>query len=206
MKNILTIPNLLTVLRFILVPLFLFCFLSDRMALQILGTFLFILAALTDHYDGRIARRYRQVTQFGKFADPLADKLLTLAGFVAIVLRDEFAAVAVYLAVMVGIIAVREIGITVLRIWAIMRETPVITSMWGKVKTTAQLFTIIFTLVILNFRQITLKVPESATYYPGDQVVTYVVNALIFICMIITVISGILYLSRNRLEPNNSAA
>jgi CDP-diacylglycerol--glycerol-3-phosphate 3-phosphatidyltransferase len=201
-----TLPNLLTGLRFILVPLFLFCFLSDRMELQILSTFLFILAALTDHYDGRLARRYRQVTQFGKFADPLADKLLTLTGFVAIVLRDEFAAVAVYLAVWVAIISLREIGITALRIWAVMRETPVITSIWGKVKTTAQLFTIIFTLVILNFRQITLKIPESAAYYPGDTAVTYIVHVLIFICMVITVISGVLYLNRNRLEPKNSAA
>jgi CDP-diacylglycerol--glycerol-3-phosphate 3-phosphatidyltransferase len=201
-----TLPNLLTGLRFILVPLFLFCFLSDRMGLQILSTFIFILAAITDHYDGRLARRYRQVTQFGKFADPLADKLLTLTAFIAIVLRDEFAAIAVYLAVWVGIIAVREIGITALRIWAVKRETAVITSMWGKAKTTIQLFTIIFTLAILNFRQITLKIPESAPYYPGDAAVATIVHALIVICMLITVISGVLYLNRNRLEPKNSAA
>lgn len=199
--KLLTLPNLLTGLRFILVPLIMIFILSDRMGLQFLGTGLFILAALTDHFDGLIARRRRQVTQFGKFADPLADKLLTLSVFVAIVLRDEFAAVATYLAVWVAIIAVREIGITVLRIWAIKRGTAVITSMWGKAKTTAQLFTIIFTLVILNFRQVALRVPESAAYYPGDQIMAHIVHALFFICMILTVISGILYLNRNRLEP-----
>ena len=201
---ILTLPNILTTLRFILVPIILFCILSNSLEVQILGTFLFIVAAITDHIDGKIARRRKQVTQFGKFADPLADKLLTLSVFIAIVLREEFTAMATYLAVWVAIIAVREIGITGLRIWAVNRGTAVITSMWGKAKTTAQLFTIIFTLVILNFRQITLRVPESAAYYPGDEVVSYVVHALIFICMIITVVSGVLYLSAKRLEPKST--
>jgi len=195
-----TLPNILTGLRFILVPVIMIFILSDRMEQQFLGTFLFILAALTDHLDGKIARRRRQVTQFGKFADPLADKLLTLSVFVAIVLRQELASIAIYLAIWVGIIAVREIGITGLRIWAIKRGTPVITSWWGKAKTTAQLITIIFTLVILNFRQFVMRFPESAAYYPGDQAVIYTVHALIFISMVLAVISGVLYLNKNRLE------
>lgn len=202
--RVITLPNLLTVIRFLLVPVILFFILSNRLELQLAGTGLFILAALTDHFDGRIARRLKQVTQFGKFADPLADKLLTLSVFIAIVLRNEFAAIATYLAVWVAIIAIREIGITVLRIWAIKRETPVITSMWGKAKTTAQLFTIIFTLLVLDFRQITLRAPQSASYYPGDQIVTGIVHALIILCMLITVISGVLYLNSSRFEPKNS--
>jgi CDP-diacylglycerol--glycerol-3-phosphate 3-phosphatidyltransferase len=197
---------MLTSLRFVLVPIILVCILSNKLEVQILGTFLFIVAAITDHIDGKIARRRKQVTQFGKFADPLADKLLTLSVFTAIVLREEFAAVATYLAVWVAIIAVREISITGLRIWAVNRGTAVITSMWGKAKTTAQLFTIIFTLVILNFRQITIRIPESAAYYPGDTIVRYVVHALIFICMVITVVSGVLYLSTRRLESKSTTS
>ncbi len=196
----LNLPNFLTTLRLVLVPLILWLILSEGLVWQFMGTLLFILAALTDHFDGRIARRRRQVTQFGQFADPLVDKLLTLSVFIAIALRREFAAIAVYLGLWVGLIAVREIGITILRIWALARGTPVVTSMWGKAKTTAQLITIITSLVFLNFRQLALHLPASAPYYPGDQVLVWGVHALIFICMLLTVISGILYFSENRLE------
>lgn len=198
--HLLTLPNLLTGLRFILVPLFVIASMSPNLVWQFAGTVLFSLAAWTDHWDGKIARRRRQVTQFGKFADPLADKLLTLTGFTAIIWREEFVHIFGYLLVWVVIIAVREIGITALRIWAISKGTALITSIWGKAKTTVQLFTIIFTLVFLNFRQLVRVVPQSASYYPGDNALVCVVHTLIFVSMIITVISGILYLSSNRFE------
>jgi CDP-diacylglycerol--glycerol-3-phosphate 3-phosphatidyltransferase len=204
--KILTLPNLLTGLRFVLVPIILMCILSNRLLLQFLGTILFVVAAITDHIDGKIARSCNQVTEFGKFADPLADKLLTLSVFTAIVLREEFSSIAAYLAVWVAIIAVRDIGITGLRIWAVQRGTPVITSMWGKAKTTVQLITIIFTLLILNLRQLSLKLPQSSFLYPGDDAVRWIVHALIFICMLLAVISGVMYLSQNRLEAKNSTA
>ncbi len=204
--RVLTLPNLLTGLRFVLVPIILLCIMSNRFLPQFLGTILFVVAAITDHIDGKIARSRKQVTELGKFADPLADKLLTLSVFTAIILRQEFSSIASYLAVWVAIIAVREIGITALRIWAVQKGTPVITSMWGKAKTTAQLITIIFTLLILNLRQLSLKFPGSAFLYPGDEAVRWIVHALIFICMLLTVISGVMYLSQNRLEPKNSAA
>ncbi len=197
------LPNCLTVLRLLLVPLILAFILSRGVAWQFLGTALFILAAVTDHFDGRIARRRRQVTQFGKFADPLVDKILTLSVFLALAFRPEFADIAGYLALWISIIAVREIGITFLRIWAIARGTPVITSLWGKAKTTAQLITIITTLALLNFKQLTLTVP-SISFYPGDQFLVYIVHALVFGCMLLTVISGILYLVANRFEPRKA--
>jgi CDP-diacylglycerol--glycerol-3-phosphate 3-phosphatidyltransferase len=112
MRSWVNLPNLLTLIRLALVPVILFLILSERLDWEIMGTILFILAALTDHFDGRIARRRRQVTQFGKFADPLVDKLLTLSVFTAIAMRREFAQIAVYIAIWVAIIAVREIGIT----------------------------------------------------------------------------------------------
>jgi phosphatidylglycerophosphate synthase len=67
--------------------------------------------------------------------------------------------------------------------------------MWGKAKTTAQLVTIIATLALLNFRQIARQDSASAAYYPGDHIVVPAIHALIFICMVLTVISGIRYLS-----------
>lgn len=196
------LPNFLTVLRLFLVPVILVLLFSREIGLELLGTALFILAALTDTFDGYIARRRRQVTQFGKFADPLADKLLTLSVFLAIALRPEFASVTIYLLAWVVIIAIREIGITVMRIWALGRGTPVITSFWGKAKTTAQLFTIITTLVLLNFRAAVHHWRTGEAYYPGDSAIVYVVHAMIFICMVLTVISGLLYLNGDRLETD----
>ena len=198
--NWLNIPNLLTGLRFLLIPAIVALVLSANSDWQILGTFLFILAALTDHLDGRLARRLRQVTAFGNFADPLADKLLTLSVFVAIALRREFASISTYIALWVAIIAVREIAITILRIWAISQDTSVVTSIWGKAKTTAQLVTIITTLLLLDFRQVADEIPESAAYYPGDPVVIIAVHVLIIICMLLTVISGVLYLMDMRFD------
>lgn len=203
-RDWLNLPNFLTGLRFVLVPVILWLILSDPWTLQLAGTILFILAAVTDHLDGRIARRRRQVTSFGKFADPLADKLLTLTVFAAIALRREFAHVFAYMALSVSIIAVREIGITILRVWAIHRKAPVETSFWGKAKTTAQLVTIITTLIFLNFRQTARFIPEIRPFYPGDQVLVFTVKALIFICVILAVVSGALYLSKSRPRLENT--
>ncbi|MCX6640966.1 MAG: CDP-diacylglycerol--glycerol-3-phosphate 3-phosphatidyltransferase [bacterium] len=201
---IVNLPNILTGLRLLLAPVIVVLVLSHDLIWQMLGTLFFIIAALTDHLDGRLARKFNLVTAFGKFADPLADKLLTLSAFVTIVLREEFAGVATYLAVWVAIIAVREIGITVLRIWAVKQETPLITSMWGKAKTTTQLFTIIITLVLLNFRHFSRVVPESAAYYPGDKFLISIVHILFIICMLVTVVSGIIYITGSRYETRNS--
>lgn len=199
-RDWLNLPNFLTGLRFVLIPVILRLILSDSWTMQSGGTVLFILAAVTDHLDGRIARRRRQVTSFGNFADPLADKLLTLTVFTAIALRREFSHVFVYMALSVGIIAVREIGITVLRVWTIHRRAPVETSLWGKAKTTAQLITIITTLIFLNFRQIAHFMPEIRPFYPGDQVLVFTVKGLVFICVILAVVSGAIYLLKSR--PN----
>ncbi|RJP81460.1 MAG: CDP-diacylglycerol--glycerol-3-phosphate 3-phosphatidyltransferase [Candidatus Zixiibacteriota bacterium] len=200
----LNLPNFLTVLRFLLVPLILLALLSPGLGWQLLGTALFILAALTDTFDGRIARRRRQVTQFGKFADPLADKLLTLTMFAIIVLHPAFASVRTWLAAWVVLIAVREIGITGLRIWALRKGSSVVTSLWGKVKTTAQLIAIIATLALLDFRVVAQHVPAVASVYPGDAFAAVTVNLLVFVCMVLTVVSGILYLVHNRLEPRDA--
>ncbi len=99
-----------------------------------------------------------------------------------------------------AIIAVREIAITILRVWAISQDTSVVTSIWGKAKTTAQLVTIISTLLLLNFRQISHEIPESAAYYPGDPAVIIIVHVLIIICMLLTVISGVHYLMNTRFD------
>ena len=78
-----TLPNQLTILRILLTPLFILLFISDRIFLKELSVFVFIIAALTDWYDGWIARKLGTVSRWGVFLDPLADKILTSAAFVA---------------------------------------------------------------------------------------------------------------------------
>ena len=196
---ILTISNVLTAIRFVLAPVFLYLFFSDSQTMRLAATFAFIIGAITDHYDGKLARRRKETTEFGKFADPLADKLLTLSAFIAILLREDFKGLFVFVLAYIIIIAVREFGVTFLRMWAITKSTPVITSIWGKLKTTFQLFAIIFSLVYFNARDL---LPELGVRINLLQDTYFIplIHFLILLSMIITVISGVLYLSPSSYE------
>ena len=194
-----TISNILTITRLIVVPLFLFCFFSGRVGWEIVATILFIGGALTDHYDGKLARKRKEVTEFGRFTDPLADKFLTLGAFIAIVAREDFGRLFVYVLAYIIIIAIREIGLTIMRLWAVSRKTPVITSIWGKLKTTFQLIAIIFALVYFNFRDLLLQMGVN-TGFLNDDIFKPLIHHLILLSMLATVISGLLYLSHSSFE------
>lgn len=196
---ILTISNILTTIRFILVPVFLLLFFSHSPALQFCATLAFIAGALTDHYDGKLARRRKETTEFGRFADPLADKFLTLSAFTAIVIREDFKGLFVFVLAYIIIIAVREFGITFLRMWSISRRTPMITSIWGKLKTTFQLITIIFSLAYFNARD-SLPLLGLNLDFIQDNYFIPLIHFLILISMIVTVISGMLYISSSSFE------
>ncbi len=132
--RLVNLPNALTVLRLAVVPLFAALLLQDD-GLDDSGrywaTLVFVLAIITDRYDGLIARRTGQVTEFGKLADPIADKALTgtaLIGLSALALLPWWVTV---------VILVREVGVTVLRFWVI-RHGVIAASRGGKLKTVAQ--------------------------------------------------------------------
>jgi len=199
---LLTISNILTVIRIILVPVFLILFFSDSPALQFLATVAFITGAITDHYDGKLARRRKEVTEFGRFADPLADKFLVLSAFIAILLRENFGGLFTLVLIYIIIIAIREFGITILRMWAISKSTPVITSFWGKLKTTFQLVAIIFSLVYFNFRDF-LPTIGIRLEFLDDKYFLPLIHFLVLVSMVVTVISGLLYFTKSNLE--NSA-
>lgn len=188
-----TLANYLTLFRLFLVPVFVLLFLSDHFALQIVATVVFIVAAITDAVDGYIARKRNEVTSFGEFIDPFADKLLTLTAFVLIALRKEFSLILINLLVYISLIATREIGITMLRIWAIDRGQPLITSVWGKMKTGIQLTTLIGTLVYFNIRDLLREFGLKVAYF-DDKTMVPVLHGLFILCVIITVISGYLYI------------
>ena len=133
------LPNKLTMLRVILIPFFVFFLLTPAFADQgkYIATVIFILASLTDLFDGKIARKYNLVTNFGKFMDPLADKLLVCAALICLVETGQLAAW------MVIVIISREFIISGFRLVAADNGVVIAASYWGKFKTTFQMLMII---------------------------------------------------------------
>lgn len=155
------LPNKLTVFRMIMVPVFLFLFcvplpVSDTV-LRIIIAAVFAVVSLTDMVDGKIARKYNMITDFGKFMDPLADKFLVISACLGIIVKfDYIRPVFVWAA---AIVIFREFAVTSLRMIAANKSGLVIAAAWlGKVKTTTQMICIICVLlepVILPFKPFT---------------------------------------------------
>lgn len=141
------LPNKLTVLRVILIPFFVISLLagggSIRM-LRYLAAAIFIIASLTDMLDGKIARKYNLVTNFGKFMDPLADKLLVCSALICLVELHQLPAW------MVIIIVSREFIISGFRLVAAEQGIVIAASYWGKFKTTFQMIAVILMIVNLH--------------------------------------------------------
>ena len=133
------LPNKLTIFRVILIPFFvLFLLLEpDNQTFRLIADLIFIVASLTDMLDGKIARKYHLVTNFGKFMDPLADKLLVCAAMVCLVATGQLAAWIVI------IIISREFIISGFRLIASDNGIVIAASMWGKFKTVFQMLMII---------------------------------------------------------------
>ena len=137
-----TFPDALTYLRIVLSPVFLALFLSSDASLKQISLAVFFIAALTDWYDGWVARKYGYFSRWGKFLDPLADKILVSAALVAFVLLNLVDAW------MVWIIVIRDVIITVLRTYAEYKDKPVVTSMSAKTKTFGLYIAVYYTLLL----------------------------------------------------------
>ena len=135
------LPNQLTVLRIILTPVFLFFFLSDNPVFKLISLGIFIIAALTDWYDGWLARKFNYITNWGKFWDPLADKILTSAAFMGFVILD------IIPLWMVLIIIIRDMVITSLRAYADYKDFSFPTSYYAKWKTFIQMAFLYYLLI-----------------------------------------------------------
>lgn len=139
------LPNLITLARIFLVPLFLLAFLTRLKVGGLIAAAIFIVAAITDGVDGYLARKNKQVTKLGQFLDPLADKLLISAALVALV---ELRLVTTWVAM---VIIAREMAVTGLRAIAAADGTVIAAGPWGKVKTVVQ---IIFIVTAILFRSL----------------------------------------------------
>lgn len=142
-------PNLLTLLRIALIPLFVVAYYLPYRDAHILATVLFVVAALTDWLDGYLARRLQQLSPFGAFLDPVADKLMVAAALVMLAADPRVHAAALdarVFAIVVLVILGREITVSALREWMaeLGNRSRVAVSFVGKFKTTAQMFAIPF--------------------------------------------------------------
>ena len=171
------LPNKLTLLRICLIPVFVILMLSQVSNFFLISCIIFIIASITDFLDGKIARKYNLVTDFGKFMDPLADKLLVLSALICMI---EYDLVAGW---MVIIIVARELTVSILRAIAADNGKVIAASGGGKIKTTSQMIAIILLLIGAN--------------YSNSQIV-FVGTIAMYIATIFTLYSGIDYLYKNR--------
>lgn len=171
------LPNKLTILRMILIVPFVLCMLLPDLgtAGKYAAVAIFIIASLTDMLDGKIARKNNLVTNFGKFMDPLADKLLVCSAMICLTANDKLAAWIVI------IIISREFIISGFRLVASDNGVVIAASYWGKFKTTFQMVMIV--MLILDF--------DNDIYRTCAMIVTY-------IALILTVVSLIDYIAKNK--------
>ncbi len=184
------IPNLLSGFRLLMAPLFLFLFIQDDLLFRGISLIVFAIAAITDAVDGYLARKYDVESEVGIFLDPLADKFLTFAGFVCLPFLDasQFPWWAV------ALIVLRDVGITVLRIYTKKKNITLETRNTAKIKTAIQmtfLYITLFTGFLLlfggNFGDVIQSIFSMNIFYWGMMIVTA-----------ITVYSGIEYIVVNR--------
>jgi len=184
------LPNKLTVSRIILAPVFLIVLLIEDVWARVLALAIFIIAALTDLYDGYLARKTGVVTGFGKFMDPLADKILTSSAFVA------FVALGYARVWMVLPIVIRELFITGLRSVAAYRGIMIRPSFMAKVKTFLQMVVIVLILGYVNLKTFAGPLGWNIEWLDSP-LVPRVFDYLVFATMVITVYTGLDYLWRN---------
>lgn len=170
------LPNKLTILRVIMIPFFVLALMMEGGANQTyryIAAAIFIVASLTDLLDGKIARKYNLVTNFGKFMDPLADKLLVCSALICMIELGQLPAW------MVLIIIAREFIISGFRLVASDNGVVIAASYWGKWKTTFQMISVV--LLIFNFEALSM-----------------LTTATVWIALVLTVISLVDYIVKNK--------
>jgi CDP-diacylglycerol--glycerol-3-phosphate 3-phosphatidyltransferase len=186
------VPNKLTISRFVLTAAFLAVIFTDGPLFETIALLLFSAAGLTDYFDGKIARRDNLITNFGILMDPLADKILVCSAFIAFVGRGWLPAW------MVVIVVTRELAITGLRLLAASKNLVLAAEGFGKHKTISQIVAIISILVLHSCNQWGLLGDFFTFSLFGGPWVIWFTTLSIWVAIILTFSSGLLYLWRNR--------
>ena len=187
----LNVPNILTIARILITPIFLAVILMDTLPHKFLiACVIFSIGSITDAVDGHLARKNNQITNFGKFLDPIADKILTTSALLA------FMSMGLCNIWIVMLVLTREFAIASVRMIAAAGGVVIPANIWGKIKTVSQMvFTILIMLlgetweIISNTNEVLFaKLPD----------LSLISNGLLWITAILTVISGIIYLNDSK--------
>lgn len=184
------LPNKLTVARIILVPFFVAALLIDFPFNNLVALVLFGAASLTDMFDGKIARKRKLITDFGKFADPLADKILVISALLCFVQLGLCDCIAVI------IVLFREFAVTSIRLIAASRGNVIAANIFGKMKTVSQITAVICILImqsILDFGAPGAPLPELLPV-----VFFWIGEVLVWISTVLALISGVIYIRQNK--------
>lgn len=177
------LPNKLTLLRVILIPVFLIVLLvpfnMDESIRRYIATAIFLISAFTDFLDGYIARKYNLVTNFGKFMDPLADKLLVSSAMIALI--DMPNQIVNLPSIVVIIIIAREFTITGFRTLAVEKNIVIAAGIWGKLKTVCQMVMIVALLLNID-----------------NSICTTITIVFIIASVVLAIISAIDYIYKNK--------
>ncbi|MBQ2237171.1 MAG: CDP-diacylglycerol--glycerol-3-phosphate 3-phosphatidyltransferase [Clostridia bacterium] len=192
-------PNKLTIARIIATPIFVAAMLIDFPYHYLVATILFIAASLTDMIDGKMARKYNLITDFGKFLDPLADKMLTTAAYLGFICMyaDNYT-YCWQITVITFIVLFREFMVSSIRLVTVSSGGKVVAAnMWGKCKTVSQMLGIIFALfayvLIDDFGIVSIQ-----------GVCDIVISVLFWASAVLCIISGVIYLaaSKEYIDPS----
>ena len=197
------LPNKITVARICLVPVFIIVLLLPIQYANIIAMFIFIVASITDSLDGHIARSRNLVTNFGKFLDPIADKLLVAAALIALVGMNRIPSW------FVTVVIAREFIVTGIRLLANGEGRVIAASIWGKLKTITQMIAIPLLLLdttaplasdkadvfmVNKLKDLFVTLPEN----PLANIIGILAVVMVIVSVIITVLSGVDYLVKNK--------
>ncbi len=187
----LNVPNLLTIARIFITPIFLAVILMDTLPHRFLiACVIFSIGSITDAVDGHLARRNNEITNFGKFLDPIADKILTTSALLA------FMSMGLCNIWIVMLVLTREFAIASVRMIAAAGGVVIPANIWGKIKTVSQM---IFTILIMLLGE-TWEIISNTNKVLFDKLpdLSLVSNGLLWITAILTVVSGVIYLNDSK--------
>lgn len=187
----LNLPNILTISRIVITPIFLFVILMESLPHRfLLACIIFAIGSITDAVDGHLARKNNQITNFGKFLDPIADKILTTSALLA------FMSMGLCNIWIVMLVLTREFAIASVRMIAASNGVVIPANIWGKIKTVTQM---VFTILIMLLGEAYYIVESTDTIlFSKLPDLSLVSNGLLWITAIFTVISGAVYLIDSR--------
>lgn len=187
----LNVPNVLTIARIFITPIFLAVILMDTLPHKFLiACVIFSISSITDAVDGHLARKNNQITNFGKFLDPIADKILTTSALLA------FMSMGLCNIWIVTLVLTREFAIASVRMIAAAGGVVIPANIWGKIKTVSQM---VFTILIMLLGETWEIISNTnAVLFAKLPDLSLISNGLLWITAILTVISGIIYLNDSK--------